>query len=175
MLVCRQDTLVTVEDVELIAFRSVPAPVRADYLRVLDAVVRTVETRWRRSSGVPLLWFTLDATESGVQVTPTSLADLSVHGYLDEFSRWVDGAVAAKTRKHRCAALVHGDRVHARIAFPIGAGWWAPDTFVAVRLHHVDRRLGTYLSLPFTRRGKIFQRLRFDETVPTRLARAQEL
>lgn len=166
-------------EVALAELRSLSAPVRADCLRILEAVVPAVTRRWRRRTGVPLLWLTLPpGDDPEVHVEPTDLYELAAaNGYLDEFRVWSGPAVYHRLDTSRCAALVYGDRVHAHMwgPFSIGAGWWAPDSFVAVRIgHQVGRNIG-YHSLGFSRRGVLWQRIRFDDGVHELFAAARRL
>ncbi|WP_371673937.1 hypothetical protein OG985_43425 [Streptomyces sp. NBC_00289] len=105
----------------------------------------------------------------------TTLRELSEYGYLDEFSRWVAAVPAALAREHGCAALVYGNRIHARInqIGPYGSSWHLPDTHVQVRTVHRDLRMSPAFSLTFDVTGRLFPRLVFHDWVPDALARAR--
>lgn len=158
--------------------RALSPAVRTDFLRVLDGVVGALPAHWRRGKGVPQLWVFLDGPEDSpvVRVERTSLRELSEHGYLDEFSRWAPSLAVSKAREGRCAALIYGNRVHARIwqIGPWGSGRHLPDTFACVFIGH--RELGTYryFSLDFEVHGRLFPRLAFPESVLDLLARARQ-
>ncbi|GGQ13151.1 hypothetical protein GCM10010266_40220 [Streptomyces griseomycini] len=149
--------------------------VRADVLRVLDRVVRGLPAHWRRRKGVPQLMVFLDGPEN-VRMERTTFRELSEHGYLDEFSRWAAGVPAAKAKEHGCAALVYGDRVHARIfqVGPFGSAWHLPDVRVDVCTAHRDLRLCQTFSLDFEVEGRFFPRLVFKEWVHDAIARARQ-
>lgn len=154
--------------------QSLDPAVRADILCVLDRVVRDLPAHWRRRKGVPQLMVFLDGPESA-RMERITLRELSEHGYLDEFSRW-DGIVpVSKAREHGCAALVHGNRIHARInrIGPFGSGWHAPDTFVTVRVAHRDMRMLRSFSFEFDVEGRLFPRLVFPRWVHDGIARAR--
>lgn len=153
--------------------QSLDPAVRADVLRVLDCVVRGLPAHWRRRRGVPQLMVYLDGPEN-VRMEKLTLRELSEHGYLDEFSRWAGGVPASKAREHGCAALVHGNRIHARInrIGPIGSGRHLPDTFVCVRIVHRDLRMSPSFSLTFDVEGRLSPRLVFHEWVLDTIARA---
>ncbi|MEO3744616.1 hypothetical protein [Plantactinospora sp. B5E13] len=74
-------------EVALAELRSLSIPVRADCLRILEAVAPAIARRWRRRTGVPLLWLTLPpGDDPEVHVEPTARYDLAAaNGYLDEF------------------------------------------------------------------------------------------
>lgn len=140
--------------------QSMDPTVRADVLRVLDCVLRGLPAHWRRRKGVPQLMVFLDGPQD-VRMERITLRELSEYGYLDEFSRWADGVPDEKAREHGCAALVHGDRIHARInqIGPFGSGWHAPDTSVTVRIAHRDRMMIRSFSFEFDVEGRIFPQL----------------
>ncbi|MET9896246.1 hypothetical protein ABZZ47_39925 [Streptomyces sp. NPDC006465] len=155
--------------------QSLDPAVRADVLRVLDCVVRDLHAHWRRRSGVPQLMVFLDGPED-VRMEKITLRELSEHGYLDEFSRW-DGIVPVlKAREHGCAALVYGNRIHARInqIGPFGSGWHAPDTSVFVRIAHREVRMLRSFSFEFDVEGRFFPRLVFPRWVFDTIARARQ-
>uniref|UniRef100_A0AAU3I9T2 Uncharacterized protein n=1 Tax=Streptomyces sp. NBC_01393 TaxID=2903851 RepID=A0AAU3I9T2_9ACTN len=105
-----------------------------------------------------------------------TLRELSEHGYLDELSRW-DGIVPVlKAREHGCAALVYGNRIHARInqIGPFGSGWHAPDTSVFVRIAHRDVRMLRSFSFEFDVEGRFFPRLVFPRWVFDTIAHARQ-
>lgn len=155
--------------------QSLDPTVRADILRVLDCVVRGLPAHWQRRKGVPQLMVFLDGPEN-VRMEKITLRELSGHGYLDEFSRWAGSVPVSKAREHGCAALVHGNRIHARInrIGPIGSGWRSPDTFVCVRTVHRDLRMSPSFSLKFDVEGRFFPRLVFHEWVFGTIARARQ-
>ncbi|MGW1008362.1 hypothetical protein [Streptomyces sp. NPDC002520] len=155
--------------------RSLDPAVRADVLRVLDGVVQGLPAHWRRRRGVPQLMVFLDGPED-VRLEKITLRELSGHGYLDEFSRWAGSVPVSKAREHGCAALVHGNRIHARIyqIGPVGSGWHVPDTFVCVRIVHRDLRMHPYFSLKFDVEGRFFPRLVFHKWVFDTIARARQ-
>ncbi|MET7452778.1 hypothetical protein ABZT03_12945 [Streptomyces sp. NPDC005574] len=157
---------------ELQALDSAP---RADVLRVLECVVRDLPAHWRRRTGVPQLMVHLDGPRDA-RMERTTLRELSEHGYLDEFSRWISGVPAALAREHGCAAVVFGDRIHARInrIGPYGSGWHLPDTHIMVRVVHRDLRMPPAFSLTFDVTGRLFPRLVFHDWVFDALARARQ-
>ncbi|MEV6618456.1 hypothetical protein AB0N31_32255 [Streptomyces sp. NPDC051051] len=165
----------TASEYMLRELRSLDPAVRADILRVLDCVVRELPAHWRRRKGVPQLMVFLDGP-GDARMEKTTLRELSEHGYLDEFSRWAGGVPVAKAREHGCAALVHGDRIHARInrIGPLGSGWHLPDTFVLVRTVHRDVRMSPSFSLKFDIEGRFFPRLVFHQRVLDTIARARQ-
>ncbi|MFG2479187.1 hypothetical protein [Streptomyces fagopyri] len=156
--------------------RALEPPVRADVVRVLDRVVRDLPAHWRRRRGVPRLVVFLDGPAS-VRVKRITFGELSRHGYLDEFSRWSAAVPAARAEDHGCAALVYGDRIHARInrIGPFGSAWHLPDTRVDVRTVHRDLRTSPTFSLPFEVEGRLFPRLVFPAWVSDTLTRARRM
>ncbi|PZH17190.1 hypothetical protein C1I97_05485 [Streptomyces sp. NTH33] len=149
---------------------------RADVLRVLDCVVQGLPAHWRRRKGVPQLMVFLDGPEN-VRMEKISLSELSKYGYLDEIHRWQYSVPSEKAKEHGCAALVYGDRIHARIneIVPMGSAWWLPDTFVCVYIAHRGQRTDhMYFSLDFRVKGRIFPKLVFHEWVFDVLARARQ-
>ncbi|MEU1529713.1 hypothetical protein [Streptomyces fagopyri] len=156
--------------------RALEPPVRADVLRVLDRVVRDLPAHWRRRKGVPRLMVVLDGP-AAVRVETITFGELSRHGYLDEFSRWAAAVPAARAADHGCAALVYGDRIHARInrIGPIGSAWHLPDTRVHVRVAHRDLRVSPTFSLPFEVEGRLIPRLVFPVWVSDTLTRARRM
>ncbi|MFD8424409.1 hypothetical protein [Streptomyces sp. NPDC059466] len=154
--------------------RALEPAVRADVLRVLDRVVRDLPAHWRRRKGVPRLMVSLDGP-AAVRVERISFAEMSRHGYLDEFSRWSASVPAARADAHGCAALVYGDRIHARInrIGPFGSAWHLPDTRVDVRTVHRDLRVSPTFSLPFEVEGRLFPRLVFPPWVSDTLTHAR--
>jgi hypothetical protein len=171
------DACGVVEDSEymLRELRSLDPAVRADVLRVLDGVVRGLPAHWRRRRGVPQLMVFLDGPED-VRLEKVTLRELSEYGYLDEFSRWVGSVPVSRAREHGCAALVYGNRIHARInqIGPVGSGWHLPDTFVCVRIAHRDLRMSLTFSLKFDVEGRFFPRLVFQKRVFDTIARARQ-
>ncbi|MGW3955384.1 hypothetical protein ACWEKM_31630 [Streptomyces sp. NPDC004752] len=149
--------------------------VRADVLRILDCVVRGLPAHWRRRKGVPQFIVFLDGPEN-VRMERITFRELSEHGHLDEFSRWSAGIPSAKAEQHGCAALVYGDRIHARV-FQIGlfgSAWHLPDVRVDVCTAHRDLRLNQTFSLDFDVKGRLFPRLVFQKWVYDTIARACE-
>ncbi|MFF8963190.1 hypothetical protein ACF1BK_10635 [Streptomyces globisporus] len=140
--------------------------VRADVLRVLDCVVRGLPVHWRRRRGVPQLMVFLDGPDN-VRMEKVTLRELAKHGYLDEFNRWSAGIPSAKAKEHGCAALVYGDRIHARVVQigPFGSAWHLPDARVDVCTAHRDLRLNQTFSLNFDVKGWLFPRLVFHKWV----------
>ena len=111
-----------------------------------------------------------------VRVERTTLREPSRHGYLDEFSRWSGGVPAAKAAEHGCAALVFGDRVHARINRngPYGSAWHLPDTRVHVGTVHRDLRMSPSFSFGFHVEGLLVPRPAFPDRVSDTVARARQ-
>ena len=156
--------------------RALDPAVRADVLCVLDRVARDLPVHWSRRAGIPQLMVFLDGDgDGGARTERTGLRELARHGYLDEFHRWVGGVPAEKAREHGCAALVYGDRIHARINQfgPFGSARFAPDTRAHVRVAHRDLRLGTSFSFPFDTEGRFFPRLVLHDWVSETLDRAR--
>ncbi|MGX4688689.1 hypothetical protein [Streptomyces sp. JNUCC 63] len=149
---------------------------RADVVRILDGIVQGLPAHWRRRKGVPQLMVFLDGPEN-VRVERTTLWEMSKsHGYLDELHRWVGNVPVEKAKEHGCAALVYGNRIHARInqIGPIGSAWFSPDSFAQVSVVHGNPHpLSLAFSLTFDVEGRIFPRLVFHEWVFDTLARAR--
>lgn len=101
---------------------------------------------------------------------------LSAYGYTDEFHRWAGGVPRAKAEEHGCAALVHGNRIHARFwqIGLYGAALLNPDTSVIIRMvhRHVSRDL--HFGFRFDVKGRIFPRLVFPAWVLETLANARQ-
>jgi hypothetical protein len=118
----------------------------------------------------------LDGPEN-VRMERTTLRELyKSHGYLDELHRWVGSVPVEKAGEHGCAALVYGNRIHARInqIGPIGSAWFSPDSFAQVRVVHRDPHLlFLAFSLTFDVEGWIFPRLVFHGWVFDTLTRAR--
>lgn len=154
--------------------RKLDPAVRADVLCVLERVVADLPDRWSRRGGVPQLMVVLDG-RGGARTERTGLRELAGYGYLDEFHRWERGVPAARAREHGCAALVYGDRIHARInrIGPFGSPRFAPDTRVHVRVAHRELPLAPGFSFPFRTGGGLFPRLVFHDWVPETLDRAR--
>ncbi len=154
--------------------RALDPAVRTDVLRVLDQVVDDLPAHWSRGRGVPQLLVSLDG-HGGARTERTGLRELSRHGYLDELHRWVDAVPWERARERGCAALVYGDRVHARInrIGPFGAPRFVPDTRAHVRLAHQDVRGTLGFTFPFRTEGRLFPRLVFHDWVPETLRRAR--
>ncbi|CAL9371171.1 hypothetical protein SUDANB32_00863 [Streptomyces sp. enrichment culture] len=154
--------------------RALDPAARTDVLRVLDQVVADLPARWSRGRGVPQLMVSLDG-RGGARTERTGLRELSRHGHLDELHRWVDAVPREKAREHGCAALVHGDRIHARInrIGPFGAPRSVPDSRAHLRLAHRDVRLTLGFAFPFRTEGRLFPRLVFHDWVSETLDRAR--
>ncbi|MFE7711625.1 hypothetical protein ACFU6I_39055 [Streptomyces sp. NPDC057486] len=155
--------------------QSLDPAVRADVLRVLDCVIQNLPAHWQRRKGVPQLMVFLDGPKD-VRMEKITLRELSGHGYLDEFARRAGSVPVSKAREHGCAALVHGNRIHARInqIGPAGSGRHRPDTFVCVRTVHRDLRMSPSFSLTFDVEGRLFPRLVFHQRVFGTIARARQ-
>ncbi|MBD0424508.1 hypothetical protein H0H10_35995 [Streptomyces sp. TRM S81-3] len=155
--------------------QDVDPAVCTDVLRVLDCIVRELPAHWRRRRGVPQLMAFLDGP-THVRMERITFRELHRFGHLDEFSRWASAVPAAKAAEHGCAALVHGDRIHARIfrIGPFGSAWHRPDVRVDVRFGHREQRLMPTFSLPFDVKGRLFPRLVFREWIADNIARARE-
>ncbi|MER7486959.1 hypothetical protein ABTY20_13875 [Streptomyces sp. NPDC126497] len=164
-----QDAAYTLDEL-----RKLDPAVRADVLCVLDRVVRDLPAHWRRRTGVPQLMVFLDG-HGDARTERTGLRELARHGFLDEFHRWVRGVPAERAQEHGCAALVYGDRIHARInrIGPFGSPRFAPDTRVHVQVAHRDLRMAPGFSFPFGTGGRLFPRLVFHDWVPEILDRAR--
>ena len=82
---------------------------------------------------------------------------------------------AEKAEEHGCAALVYGNRIHARInrIGPFGSARFLPDTCAHVRVSHRDLRRGTAFSFPFETEGRLFPRLVLHDWVVETLDRAR--
>ncbi|MFD7703074.1 hypothetical protein [Streptomyces caelestis] len=154
--------------------RKLDPAVRTDVLCVLDRVVRDLPAHWSRREGVPQLMVFLDG-HGDARTERTGLRELARHGFLDEFHRWVRGVPAEKAEEHGCAALVYGDRIHARInrIGPFGAARFRPDTRAHVQVSHRDLRTGPAFSFPFETEGRLFPRLVFHDWVAETLDRAR--
>jgi hypothetical protein len=152
-----------------------PQP-RADMVRVLERTARHLTEVWRRRRGVPMLMVYCDGPHA-VRVERIGMRELSAYGYSDEFHRWSGIPAHEKAQEHGCAALVYGDRVHARFnrIGPIGSPRFAPDTFASVILAHRDARHVPAVSFPFTVRGRVAPRLVFPPSLYDALARAREV
>jgi hypothetical protein len=149
-----------------------PAP-RADMVRVLERITRHLPEVWRRRRGVRMLMAHTDGPHE-VRVARTGMATLSAYGYADEFHRWAGLPVSDLAKEHGCAALVHGNRVHARFnqIGPFGAALFAPDTGAHIVLCHRDVRRMLGFGLSFTVRGRIAPRMVVDRGIHDALDRA---
>ncbi|KES08826.1 hypothetical protein BU52_01890 [Streptomyces toyocaensis] len=134
--------------------RALEPAVRTDVLRVLDRVVRDLPAHWSRRRGIPQLMVFLDG-HGDARTERTGLRELARYGFLDELHRWVGTVPAHKAEEHGCAALVYGDRVHARIngIGPLGWAWFRPDTCAQVHVAHRRLRRGFTQSRPSTAPG----------------------
>lgn len=154
--------------------RTLAPAVRADVLRVLDRVVLDLPAHWSRREGIPQLLVFPDR-QGNARTRRTGLRDLARHGFLDEFHRWAAGVPAETAREHGCAALVYGDRIHARInrIGPFGSARFLPDTRAQVLVAHRDLRRGPAFSFPFDVEGRLFPRLVLHDWVHETLDRAR--
>ncbi|MFH8800893.1 hypothetical protein ACH4F6_15025 [Streptomyces sp. NPDC017936] len=155
---------------------SLPAPVRADYLRVLETVVRVAPRAWTRRRGVRLQWITLrDSDEVVVQVDS---GELSKHVDWDgpRSARSFAGALREKRGTNRCAALVYGNAIDSRTW-----GWIIPllfgqlprlDSAVMVDIEHRTGARSTFW-LPIRYRRFVVRRLRFEDDVRAMLQHAK--
>ncbi|MGW8065234.1 hypothetical protein ACVV2G_23945 [Streptomyces ziwulingensis] len=157
---------------------SLPAPVRADCIRVLETAVRVAPRAWTRRRGVRPQWITL----------PDGDGDVVVRVDSGELSRHVDwagprsdrsfaGALREKLGTNRCAALVHGNAIDSRSwgwVLPLLFGQLPrPDTAVKVDVEHRTGARATF-SFPVTHRRLPVPRLRFEQDVRAILRRAGE-
>ncbi|CAL9654495.1 hypothetical protein [Streptomyces sp. Tu 3180] len=167
----------TVRDEALLAeLGSLPAPVRADYLRVLETVVRTVPGAWTRRRGVRRQWITLRDGDDDVVVRVES-GELSEHVDWDgpRSARSFAGALRERLATNRCAALVYGNAVDSRTwgwVLPLLAGQLPRlDTAVMVEIEHRAGARSTF-SFPVGYRRLPVRRLRFEQDVRAVLRRA---
>jgi hypothetical protein len=159
----------------LARLRDIDPQPRTDMVRVLEETARHLTEVWRRRRGVPMLMVYCDGPRA-VRVERIGMRELSAYGYSDEFHRWHGIPAYEWAQEHGCAALVHGNRVHARFnrIGPIGSPRFAPDTFATVGLAHRDVRNAPAVSLPFTVHGRVAPRLVFPSRLYDALARARE-
>jgi hypothetical protein len=161
----------------LAKLNSLPADVRADYLRILETVVRVVPRSWTRRRGVRLQWLILRHGDDDVVVQVDS-GELSRHVDWDgpRSARSFSGALREKLGTNQCAALVYGNAVDSRTW-----GWMLPllvgqlprlDTAVMVDVEHRTGARSTF-SFPVTYRRLFVRRLRFKEDVWAILQRAR--
>jgi hypothetical protein len=162
---------------------SLPAHVRADYVRILETAVRVASRGWSRRSGVRLRWITLHDTGGDVVVRVEGTGYGELGAYVDwdgpRSRRSLAGAVHGKLGTDRCAALVYGSSVDSRtwgwvLPLLLGAGLPSLDTAVMVEVEH---RTGVRCAfhLPITFRRRPIRRLRFEEDVHATLRRARNL
>ncbi|MFJ7149085.1 hypothetical protein ACIQVT_12925 [Streptomyces sp. NPDC100445] len=155
---------------------SLPAHVRADYVRVLDTVAHVALRGWTRRRGVRLLWLTLRDGDDPV-VARRDSGELSEHVDWDgpRSARSFAGALRKKLGTNRCAALVHGNAIDSRTW-----GWVIPllvgqlprlDTAVMVDIEHRDGNRSTF-AFPIRYRRLLVRRPRFEEDLRTILRRA---
>ncbi|MGW7260737.1 hypothetical protein [Streptomyces sp. NPDC054834] len=156
---------------------SLPAHVRADYIRILEAVVRVAPRAWTRRRGVRLQWITLHDGDDDVVVQMDS-GELSKHVDWDgpRSARSFAGALREKLGTNQCAALIYGNAIDSRTW-----GWVLPllvgqlprlDTAVMVDVEHRTGVRSTF-SFPVSYRRLLVRRLRFQEDVRTILQRAR--
>ncbi|MGW0915282.1 hypothetical protein ACWD1Z_26550 [Streptomyces sp. NPDC002784] len=161
----------------LAELNSLPAHVRADYIRILETVVRVVPRAWTRRRGVRLQWLTLGHGDDDVVVQVDS-GELSQHVDWDgpRSARSFSGALGEKLGTNQCAALVYGNAVDSRTW-----GWILPllvrqlprlDTAVMVDVKHRTGARATFV-FPVTYRRLLVRRLRFEEDVWAILQRAR--
>jgi hypothetical protein len=149
-----------------------PVSVRADYVRVLDRILTDLPRRWSRVSGVPFLWYELASPDGTVHIERTSARLLCADGgYPDEFSRWIGSSVTRRAHRGRCAALVKGDKIGAKMS-PLPFNVRVNDTRADVILAHADQRWNTGLSLPFSR--GVLRRMTFDYDVHELMKQTRE-
>lgn len=148
---------------------SLPAHVRADYIHVLETVVRIAPRMWTRRRGVRLQWITLRDGDDAV-VAQVDSGELGKHVDRDgpRSARSFAGALREKLGTNRCAALVYGNAVDSRTW-----GWVLPlllgqpprlDTAVMVDVGHRTGARSTF-SFPIEYRRLPVRRLRFEEDV----------
>ncbi|MFD7771078.1 hypothetical protein [Streptomyces sp. NPDC059787] len=148
---------------------SLPAHVRADYIHVLETVVRIAPRMWTRRRGVQLQWITLRDGDDAV-VAQVDSGELDKHVDRDgpRSARSFAGALREKLGTNRCAALVYGNAVDSRTW-----GWVLPlllgqpprlDTAVMVDVGHRTGARSTF-SFPIGYRRLPVRRLRFEEDV----------
>ncbi|MFI6039179.1 hypothetical protein ACIBBD_34635 [Streptomyces sp. NPDC051315] len=158
---------------------SLPAHVRADYIRILETVVRVAPRAWTRRRGVRLQWITLQDGGDDVVVQVDS-GELSKHVDWDgpRSTRSFAGALREKRGTNQCAALVHGNAIDSRTW-----GWVLPlllgqlprlDTAVMVDIEHRAGARSTF-SFPVKYRRLLVRRLRFEEDVRAILRRARAM
>ncbi|MEU5592642.1 hypothetical protein [Streptomyces sp. NPDC020298] len=156
---------------------SLPAHVRADYIRILEAVVRVAPRAWTRRRGVRLQWITLHDGDDDVVVQMDS-GELSAHVDWDgpRSTRSFAGALREKLGTNQCAALVYGNAIDSRTW-----GWVLPllvgqlprlDTAVMVDVEHRTGVRSTFW-FPVRYRRLLVRRLRFQEDVRAILQRAR--
>ncbi|MGI8335743.1 hypothetical protein ACRYCC_37835 [Actinomadura scrupuli] len=162
---------------------SLPAHVRADYLRILETAVRVAPRGWTRRRGVRLQWITLhgDDDDVVVRVERTGYGELSRYVDWDgpRSHRSLAGAVHHKLGTDQCAALVYGSSVDSRtwgwvVPLLVGAGLPRLDTAVMVDVEHRTGARSTFY-FPIEFRRRLIRRLRFEEDVHAILRRARDL
>lgn len=155
---------------------SLPAHVRADYIRVLETVVRVAPRAWTRRRGVRLQWITLHDGDDDVVVQMDS-GELSKHVDWDgpRSANPFAGALREKLGANQCAALVYGNAIYSRTL-----GWVLPllvgqlprlDTAVVVDVAHRTGARSRF-SFPIKYQRLLVRRLRFEEDVPAILRSA---
>ncbi|MEU6067503.1 hypothetical protein ABZ864_24210 [Streptomyces sp. NPDC047082] len=156
---------------------SLPAHVRADYIRILETVVRVVPRAWTRRRGVRLQWITLHDGDDDVVVQVDS-GELSKHVDWDgpRSARSFAGALREKLGTNQCAALVYGNAIDSRTwgwVLPLLAGQLPRlDTAVMVDVEHRTGVRSTFW-FPIRYRRLLVRRLRFEEDVRAILQRAR--
>lgn len=154
--------------------RALQPAVRTDVLRVLDRVVGGFPAHWSRRRGIPQLLVFLDG-HGDARTERTGLREPARYGFLDELHRRVGTVPAHKAEGHGCAALVYGNRIHARIngIGPFGSARFSPDTRARVHVAHRDLRRGFALAFPFAVEGRLLPRLVVHDWVFETLDRAR--
>ncbi|MFC8420480.1 hypothetical protein ACFUN7_06235 [Streptomyces sp. NPDC057236] len=158
---------------------SLPAHVRTDCIRILEAAVRTAPRTWTRRRGVRLQWITIRDGGDAV-VAQVDFGELGEHVDWDgpRSARSFAGALREKLGTHRCAALVYGNAVDSRAwgwVLPLLLGQLPrPDTAVMVDVAHRTGARSTF-SFPVGYRRSPVRRLRFEEDVHAILRRARNM
>jgi hypothetical protein len=152
---------------------SLPAHVRADYIRILETAVRVASRGWNRRRGVRLQWITLHDTDDDVVVRVERTGYRELSKYVDwdgpRSRRSHAGAVHEKLGTDQCAALVYGSSVDSRtwgwlLPLLLGAGLPRLDKAVMVDVEHRTGARSTF-HFPIKFRRMLIRRLRFEEDV----------
>ncbi|MGW6520537.1 hypothetical protein ACWGA9_35010 [Streptomyces sp. NPDC054950] len=156
---------------------ALPAHVRADYIRVLETVVRVAPRAWTRRRGVRLQWITLHDGDDEVVVQVDS-GELSKHVDWDgpRSASSFAGALREKLGTNQCAALVYGNAIYSRTwgwVFPLLVGQLPRlDTAVVVDVEHRTGARSRF-SFPIKYQRLLVRRLRFKDDVRAILQRAR--